>query len=95
MNLTLKKLGFHPIKTRKISDGILIFVSSSNKLTKKWSRFNLNFETLAPYFLVVIFMNDLKVSHENALKNINTVKSRAVDRSTIQFWNFLAKGHST
>ena len=24
-----------------------------------------------------------------------TVKSRAVDRSTIQFWNFLAKGHST
>ena len=24
----------------------------------------------------------------------NTVKSRAVDRSTIQFWNFLAKGHS-
>ena len=23
------------------------------------------------------------------------VKSRAVDRSTIQFWNFLAKGHST
>ena len=27
--------------------------------------------------------------------NINTVKSRAVDRSTIQFWNFLAKGHST
>ena len=25
----------------------------------------------------------------------NTVKSRAVDRSTIQFWNFWAKGHST
>ena len=25
----------------------------------------------------------------------HTVKSRAVDRSTIQFWNFLAKGHST
>ena len=25
----------------------------------------------------------------------NTVKSRAVDRSTIQIWNFLAKGHST
>ena len=24
-----------------------------------------------------------------------TVKSRAVDRSTIQFWTFLAKGHST
>ena len=24
-----------------------------------------------------------------------TVKSRAVDRSTIQFWNFMAKGHST
>ena len=24
-----------------------------------------------------------------------TVKLRAVDRSTIQFWNFLAKGHST
>jgi hypothetical protein len=26
---------------------------------------------------------------------ICTVESRAVDRSTIQFWNFLAKGHST
>ena len=26
---------------------------------------------------------------------MNTVKSRAVDRSTIQFWNFLAKDHST
>ena len=26
---------------------------------------------------------------------VHTVKSRAVDRSTIQFWNFLAKGHST
>ena len=25
----------------------------------------------------------------------HTVKSRAVDRSTIQFWNLLAKGHST
>ena len=24
-----------------------------------------------------------------------TVKSRVVDWSTIQFWNFLAKGHST
>ena len=24
-----------------------------------------------------------------------TVKLRAVDRSTIQFWNFWAKGHST
>ena len=24
-----------------------------------------------------------------------TVKSRAVDLSTIQFWTFLAKGHST
>ena len=24
-----------------------------------------------------------------------TVKSRAVNRSTIQFWNFLVKGHST
>ena len=23
-----------------------------------------------------------------------TVKSRAVDRSTIQFWDFMAKGHS-
>ena len=29
------------------------------------------------------------------LMNVSTVKSRAVDRSTIQFWNFLAKGHST
>ena len=27
--------------------------------------------------------------------SIHTVKSRAVDRSTIQFWNFLTKGHST
>ena len=27
--------------------------------------------------------------------NPNTVKSRAVERSTIQFWNFWAKGHST
>ena len=26
---------------------------------------------------------------------IDTVKSRAVDRSTIQFWKLLAKGHST
>ena len=25
----------------------------------------------------------------------HTVKSRVVDRSTIQIWNFLAKGHST
>ena len=25
---------------------------------------------------------------------LNTIKSRAVDRSTIQFRNFLAKGHS-
>ena len=27
--------------------------------------------------------------------NIHTVKSRAVDRSTIQFWTLLDKGHST
>ena len=26
---------------------------------------------------------------------VNTVKSRAVDWSTIQFWNFMAKGHFT
>ena len=26
---------------------------------------------------------------------LHTVKLQAVDRSTIQFWNFLAKGHST
>jgi hypothetical protein len=26
---------------------------------------------------------------------ISTVKSRAVDRSTIQFWTILSKGHST
>ena len=26
---------------------------------------------------------------------ISTVKSRELDRSTIQFWNFMAKGHST
>ena len=26
---------------------------------------------------------------------LHTVKSRAVDQSTIQFWNFMAKGHST
>ena len=26
---------------------------------------------------------------------LHTVKSRAVDRSTIQYWTFLAKGHST
>ena len=26
---------------------------------------------------------------------LHTVKSRAVDRSTIQFWTLLAKGHST
>ena len=29
------------------------------------------------------------------LLSIYTVNSRAVDRSTIQFWNFMAKGHST
>ena len=26
---------------------------------------------------------------------VHPVKSRAVDQSTIQFWSFLAKGHST
>ena len=28
------------------------------------------------------------------MKKVHTVKSQAVDRSTIQFWKFLAKGHS-
>ena len=32
---------------------------------------------------------------ENHFRIQITVKSRAVDRSTIQFCNFLAKGHST
>ena len=42
---------------------------------------------------VVELMNQNHNSHN--LFFLNTVKSRAVDRSTIQFWNFLAKGHST
>ena len=34
-------------------------------------------------------------SKSYASGTLYTVKSRAVDRSTIQFWDFLAKGHST
>ena len=31
----------------------------------------------------------------STVENIHTVKLQAVDRPTIQFWNFMAKGHST
>ena len=41
----------------------------------------------------------LALSNSNILFTVNektsTVKSLAVDRSTIQFWNFLTKGHRT
>ena len=48
---------------------------------------------------IKIFSSNYRVSLKQTIFNnllpLLTVKSRAVDRSTIQFWNFLAKGHST
>ena len=40
---------------------------------------------------IIVHFKTGKLSHDFG----NTVKLRAVDRSTIKFWNFLAKGHST
>ena len=36
-----------------------------------------------------------EIPENNGLPITNSVKSRAVDRSTIQFWTLLAKDHST
>ena len=44
-------------------------------------------------------LNKRRVWLSNIEKNLKKfqpiVKTRAVDRSTIQFWTFLTKGHST
>ena len=45
-------------------------------------------DTLIDYF--TFFSAKIKIPRHFQV----TVKSRAVDRYTIQFWNFLAKGHS-
>ena len=37
----------------------------------------------------------MMVFRSDASHILGSVKSRAIDRSTIQFWNFLDKGHST
>ena len=42
-----------------------------------------------------VVYNSGKSDDDIKLKKYITVKLRAVDRATIQFWNFLAKGHST
>ena len=48
---------------------------------------------------IKIFSSNYRVSLKQTIFNnllpLLTVKSRAVDPSTIQFWNFWAKGHST
>ena len=36
--------------------------------------------------------DDMKIKKS---QTVQALKSRAVDRSTIQFWTLLAKGHST
>ena len=43
------------------------------------------------------YLNSLlfTVKQKEKQSNIFTVKLQAVDRSTIKFWTFLAKGHST
>ena len=50
-------------------------------------------------FLMAIRVGSLILPHESSTiqkqSNLHTVKSRAVDWSTIQVWNFLVKGHST
>ena len=48
-------------------------------------------------FLCGLFLHGRAHYHDFGCREsiLVTVKSRAVDRSTIQFWNFLAKGHST
>ena len=43
---------------------------------------------------VKIFLFEKKIMGMTFLKLSITVKSRAVDRSTIQFWTLLAKGQS-
>ena len=54
--------------------------------------------------LMICFLWDEKMIFRSKKKHFlgppkqiirHTVKSRAVDRSTIQFWNLLVKGHST
>ena len=53
------------------------------------------------YYLIINYWSkilplDLKLFvYFFSIHPLGTVKSRAVDQSTIQFWNFLAKGHST
>ena len=48
---------------------------------------------------IKIFSSNYRVSLKQTIFNnllpLLTVKSRAVDPSTIQFWNFMSKGHST
>ena len=48
------------------------------------------------YIPTVIWVGtDMQFQKLKDYKILDTVKLQAVDQSIIQFWNFLAKGHST
>ena len=74
----------------------------SRHLWQIWLLLLTTYRCTALWFMINNLIQKFKIKNPNTFtipessqKISHTEKSRAVDRSTIQFWNFLTKGHST
>ena len=73
----------------------VVMHKKSTRKTFKQMQIHLVTTTVKPLVYFRVFALFYFLTKSCSLSTTLIVKSRAVDRSAIQFWNFLVKGHST